>query len=121
MFSEAALDHFQNPRNSGELAGATHRIEATNPVCGDVLQLFARIEGEVVREISFLCRGCTTAIACASLLTEELKNNSIARAEKISSHEISEKLGKLPPATLHAAHLAATAARKLAEAAKHNS
>jgi len=65
-FSEAVLEHFRNPRNSGDLDTATHRVEVANPVCGDVLQLAARVEDGQIREARFLCRGCTTAIACAS-------------------------------------------------------
>src|SRR6476646_7452662 len=73
MFSDAVLDHFQHPRNAGELAGATAKVEVSNPVCGDVLQLAVRVENDRIVEARFLCRGCTTAIACASLLTERLR------------------------------------------------
>src|SRR5258708_14181911 len=62
MFSDALLDHFQNPRNAGELPGADAKVEVSNPVCGDVLQLAVRIEGERIVEARFLCRGCTTSI-----------------------------------------------------------
>src|SRR6266567_3949779 len=70
MFSEAVLDHFRRPRNAGELPDATTSVEVTNPVCGDVLKLAARVENSRFAEVRFLCRGCTTAIACASFLTE---------------------------------------------------
>src|SRR5882757_8055133 len=87
MFSEAILDHFRNPRNAGELAEATAVVEVSNPVCGDILKLSARIVNGHIEEARFLCRGCTTAIACASFLTEAL--------------------GRLPSATFHGAQLAA--------------
>src|SRR5260221_306231 len=76
-FSEAVLEHFRNPRHSGDLDNATHRVEVTNPVCGDVLQLAARVEDGQIREARFLCRGCATAIACASWLTERISGSSL--------------------------------------------
>jgi len=79
MFSEAVLDHFRNPRNPGELPDATATVEVHNPVCGDILKLAARIVGGRIEEIRFLCRGCTTSIACASLLTS---NSVIGRSPK---------------------------------------
>jgi nitrogen fixation protein NifU and related proteins len=107
MFSEALLDHFRNPRNAGELPGATATVEVTNPVCGDILKLFARLENGRIAEIRFLCRGCTTAIACASLLTEQLQSRSPSEVRFITPESLSKTLGGLPPATFHGAQLAA--------------
>jgi len=109
MFSDAVLDHFQNPRNAGELPGADAKVEVSNPVCGDVLQLAVRIEGERIAEARFLCRGCTTSIACASLLTEELHDRTLAEARSVTAHSLSQSLGGLPAATFHGAELAADA------------
>ncbi len=109
MFSDAVLDHFQNPRNAGELAGADAEVEVSNPVCGDVLQLAVRIEGDRITEARFLCRGCTTSIACASLLTEQLHNRTLAEARSVTAQSISQALGGLPAATFHGAELAADA------------
>jgi nitrogen fixation NifU-like protein len=113
MFSEAVLDHFRNPRNAGELPGATGTVEVSNPVCGDILRLSARIVGGQIAEARFLCRGCTTAIACASLLTEELLNRAPAEALSITAESLSKSLGGLPPATFHGAQLAADAVNAL--------
>ena len=109
MFSEAVLDHFRHPRNSGELPDATAVVEVTNPVCGDILKLFARVENGRIAEARFLCRGCTTAIACASLLTELLKGRALADVRGITAQHLSDSLGDLPPATFHGAVLAADA------------
>jgi nitrogen fixation protein NifU and related proteins len=109
MFSDAVLDHFQHPRNAGELQGASAKIEVSNPVCGDVLQLSLRIEAERIVEARFLCRGCTTSIACASLLTEQLRGRTLAEARSITAQSLSQALGELPPATFHGAELAADA------------
>jgi nitrogen fixation NifU-like protein len=113
MFSEAVLDHFRNPRNAGELPGATATVEVSNPVCGDILKLSARIVDGHIAEARFLCRGCTTSIACASLLTEKLRERTPAEACSITAESISESLGGLPPATFHGAQLAADAVSAL--------
>lgn len=113
IYSEAVLDHFRNPRNAGELSDATAKVEATNPVCGDVLQLFAVVEQGRIREARFLCRGCTTAIACASWLTERLRGVAFQEAAAITAAEISTSLGGLPQATAHGAHLAVDALKAL--------
>ena len=117
-FSEAVLDHFRNPRNSGELSNATHRVEVTNPVCGDVLRLAARVEGERIYEARFLCRGCTTAIACASWATEFLAGKTMHEARGLSTEIISTGLGGLPEETKHGAALAADAVKALLQSAR---
>jgi NifU-like protein involved in Fe-S cluster formation len=109
MFSDAVLDHFQNPRNAGELDAADAKVEVSNPVCGDVLQLAVRMEGERIAEARFLCRGCTTSIACASLLTEQLRHRTLAEARLLTAQSLSQSLGGLPAATFHGAELAADA------------
>jgi nitrogen fixation NifU-like protein len=115
MFSEAVLDHFRNPRNAGELPGATATVEVSNPVCGDILKLSARVADGRIAEARFLCRGCTTSIACASRLTEELHDCSVAEARAITAESLSQSLGGLPPATFHGAQLAADAVRALVQ------
>jgi nitrogen fixation protein NifU and related proteins len=115
MFSELVLDHFRNPRNAGKLANASVEVQATNPVCGDILELAVRIENGGIGEAGFLCRGCTTSIACASFLTERLTGSTLAAARLITAEAISEALGGLPPATFHGAQLAADGLRALLE------
>jgi nitrogen fixation NifU-like protein len=112
-FPKKVIEHFKNPRHSGELPSATHRVEVTNPVCGDVLQLAACIENGVIIELKFLCRGCTTAIACASWVAESLNGASTELARTLSADAISEGLGGLPEETGHAAVLAADAVKVL--------
>ncbi len=112
-FSETVLDHFKKPRNSGELTGATHRVEVSNPVCGDVLQLTARIQDDLILEAKFLCRGCTTAIACASWLTERVTGLHLHEASTVNADTISAGLGGLPEETRHGAILAAEAVKAL--------
>jgi nitrogen fixation protein NifU and related proteins len=114
MFSEQVLEHFRNPRNSGELACANARAEVANPVCGDVLQLFAIVREGKFERVTFLCRGCTTSIACASWLTERLCGQPLDEARRLTCDEIAAGLGGLPPATVHAAQLAIDALKALA-------
>jgi nitrogen fixation NifU-like protein len=106
MYSEAVLDHFQNPRNAGTLDAATSVVSVENPVCGDILELSVRMEAGHVAEARFRTRGCVTAVACSSLLTELLRGKSPAEVRAITPEQLSETLGGLPPATFHAAQLA---------------
>jgi nitrogen fixation protein NifU and related proteins len=115
MFSEAVLDHFRNPRHAGELPDADARVEVSNPVCGDILQLAARLENGKVAEARFLCRGCTTSIACASLLTEMIRGRAVEDLRSITPEHLSQALRGLPPATFHGAQLAADALSALLE------
>lgn len=85
----------------------------SNPVCGDVTELSARIEQGRVAAVSFRARGCVAAIACASQLTELMEGKPLAELGSLSPEAISEKLGGLPPASGHAARLAYDALREL--------
>ena len=109
MYSPAVLDHFRNPRNAGDLQDATAVVEASNPVCGDVLRLGARLEAGAISRCRFKAQGCVTALACASVLTELLSGKSPVEASHISAAQIAEALGGLEPATFHGAQLAADA------------
>ena len=113
MYSEAVLDHFQNPRNAGALEAATTTVSVENPVCGDILELSVRMEAGRIAEARFRTRGCVTALACSSVLTELLRGKTPAEARAIASEQISEALGGLPPATLHGAQLARDAVQAL--------
>jgi nitrogen fixation NifU-like protein len=113
MYSQAVLEHFQNPRNAGKLDAATATISVENPVCGDILELSARVEEGRIAEARFRTRGCVTAMACSSLLTEILRGKTLVEARGITSEQISEGLGGLPQATLHGAQLARDAVQAL--------
>lgn len=113
MFSPTVLDHFEHPRNTGTLINPTAQVEVTNPVCGDILQLAARMEGSRFAEVRFLCRGCTTSIACASMLTEKLQGRTVQTAQDFNAAMLSKDLGGLPAATFHGAQLAIDALRSL--------
>lgn len=112
-YSAVVLDHFQNPRNAGDLPGASALVEVTNPVCGDVLRLAARLEKGRILEVKFKTRGCVAAIACSSWLTEWMIGKSETEIRGLRAEEISENLGGLAPASFHAADLACDALRSL--------
>jgi nitrogen fixation NifU-like protein len=116
MFSPPLLDHFQNPRNAGEMRDPTAQVDISNPVCGDILRLAVRVNVGIVQEARFLCRGCTASIACASLLTEKMTGRTIADLAGITSDKIAADLGGLPPASAHAAQLAAEALQAILKA-----
>jgi len=103
---------------AGALENATATVNVSNPVCGDVLRLAARVKNGKIMEARFLCRGCTTSIACASRLTELLNGVPVGQLLKITAEAVAGSLGELPPETIHGAHLAADAAHALFAALK---
>ena len=113
MFNEIVLDHFRAPHNAGDLPDASATVEVTNPVCGDVLRLAVRVENGRIAGARFKTQGCVAAIACSSFLTDEIIGKSVPELQAITPRQISEALGNLPPATFHAAQLAADAVAAL--------
>jgi nitrogen fixation NifU-like protein len=109
LYTAAVLDHFKNPRNAGDVSGATATVEVQNPVCGDILRLSMRVENGHIAEAGFKTQGCVAAIACSSLLTELVRGATPDEAGRITPAQISGALGGLPPATLHGAQLACDA------------
>ncbi|HKD64740.1 MAG TPA: iron-sulfur cluster assembly scaffold protein [Candidatus Acidoferrales bacterium] len=120
MLNEKILEHFRNPHNAGNLSEPTAVAEAANPVCGDAMRLSVRVEGGRVAEARFKTQGCVASIAAGSVLTDLLAGRSLGEVREITALRISEELGQLPPATMHAAELAMNALtavlEKIAEA-----
>lgn len=114
MYSEIVLEHFQNPRNVGELAGPAVIVEVSNPACGDVMRLSARVENGRVLEVRYQSRGCTASIAAGSATTELMAGRPRAELAKIDAIAIEAALGGLEPESKHAAVLCADAVRALA-------
>ncbi len=113
MYSERVLDHFQHPRNAGDLPGADASVEVENPACGDVLRLAANLRQGKLLEVRFLARGCVAAVAAASVLTELLTRRPVAEAQSLTPNDVLAALGGLPNESQHAAHLAIDATRAL--------
>jgi nitrogen fixation protein NifU and related proteins len=106
MYSPELLDHFEHPRNSGELADATACQRLENPACGDVLELAVKIVGDRIEDLRFRAKGCVPAMACASAVTELAKGKSISEARAVTRDDVVRAVGSLPPASGHAAQLA---------------
>lgn len=113
MYSAEVLDHFQNPRNAGEIQNPDARVQIENPACGDVLELSAKIEGGRIVEIRFRAKGCVSAMACASALTEMVNGRTLEEARGLRREMVVEKVRGLPEASSHAAYLAIDALREL--------
>jgi nitrogen fixation NifU-like protein len=106
MYSPQVLDHFEHPRNVGELTDASAVAQVENPACGDVLKLSLRVEGDRIVDVLFRAKGCVPAIACGSALTEMIVGRTINEARGVRRIQLVMKLGGLPGASLHASHLA---------------
>ena len=106
MYSAQVLDHFQHPRNPGEVVNPDSSVQIENPACGDVLKLTLRIVDSRIVEVRFLAQGCVPTMACASLLTELLQGRTITEARQLRRDELVKAIGGLPKASLHASHLA---------------
>jgi nitrogen fixation NifU-like protein len=106
MYSPQLLDHFEHPRNSGELVDATSCQRLENPACGDVLELAVKIVDNRIEDLCFRAKGCVPAMACASAITELVKGKSIVEARAVNKEDVVRAVGGLPPASGHAAQLA---------------
>ena len=113
MYSAQVLDHFQNPRNAGEVQDADARVRIENPACGDILELTAKIAGGRIVEIRFRAKGCVSAMACSSALTEMVSGKILGAARALTREALLEKVGGLPEASAHAAYLAMDALQAL--------
>jgi len=106
MYSPQVLDHFQNPRNAGEITNPDASVQLENPACGDILKLTLRVTDGQIAEIRFLAKGCVPAMACGSLLTELVQGRTLKEARKLRREELVQAIGGVPEASSHASHLA---------------
>jgi NifU-like protein involved in Fe-S cluster formation len=106
MYSPQVLDHFEHPRNAGEVETPDASVQIENPACGDVLKLTMKVAGERIAEIRFLAKGCVPAMACGSAITELVKGRTIAEAGSLRREDLVHAIGGLPEASTHASHLA---------------
>jgi nitrogen fixation NifU-like protein len=106
MYSAQVLDHFQNPRNAGDVMGADALAEIENPACGDVLRLSLKTNSGRITEIRFKAKGCVASMACASALTELVGDHTLDEARSLKRDVLIAAVGGLPQASTHAAQLA---------------
>jgi len=115
MYTEKVMDHFTNPRNVGEIENADGVGLVGNPVCGDVMKLFIKVEEGRIVDAKFKTFGCGAAIATSSMVTEMVKGRTLEEAVTISNKAVAEALDGLPPNKMHCSNLAADALHKAIE------
>lgn len=109
MYSEKVMDHFANPRNSGEMENLDGVGTVGNPTCGDLMTIYIKVKDDVITDISFQTFGCGAAIATSSMITEIAIGKTLEEALKISRNDVAEELDGLPPVKMHCSNLAADA------------
>src|SRR5438445_11511023 len=80
LYQELILDHYRRPRNKGVLEDATHSVALNNPLCGDEIDLQLRVEGDVIKDVRFIGRGCSISQAAASMMTQVVKERRLVDA-----------------------------------------
>ncbi|MGA7216725.1 MAG: iron-sulfur cluster assembly scaffold protein [Candidatus Sulfotelmatobacter sp.] len=106
MYSAELLDHFQNPRNAGDVPEADAVAEIENPACGDVLRLTLKVGAGRITQVQFKAKGCVAAIACGSAATELIAGKTLEEARQLRREDVIARVGGLPQGSMHAAQLA---------------
>jgi len=106
MYSDKVLEHFEHPRNTGELPDPDVTVEHSNPACGDQLRVQLKFADGRITAMRYKVKGCTPCYACASVLSESVIGKSPEEAMQFTPQSIVEMLGSLMPGSMHASHLA---------------
>jgi len=109
VYSEKVMDHFRNPRNVGEIPDADGVGTVGNPICGDMMTITIKVEGDRIADVKFRTFGCGAAIATTSMITEIAKGKTLDEAMKVTRQDVADELGGLPPVKMHCSNLAADA------------
>ena len=112
IYSEKVLDHFQNPRNVGEIPDANGVGEVGNAKCGDIMKIYLKVEDNIIKDVKFKTFGCGSAIASSSMATEMIKGKTLDEAWELSNKAVAEALDGLPPVKMHCSVLAEEAIHK---------
>lgn len=121
FYSEKVMEHFQNPRNVGEIKDADGIGEVGNPVCGDMMTFYIKVKDNKLEDVKFKTFGCGAAIAVSSMVSELAKGKTIDEALKITNASVAQELGGLPPNKMHCSNLGADALHKAIENYKKKS
>ncbi len=111
LYSEKVMDHFNHPRNVGEIPDADGVGQVGNPVCGDIMKMYLKIEDGVIVDVKFKTFGCGSAIATSSMATEMIKGKTIAKALTLTNAAVAEALDGLPAHKMHCSVLAEEAVK----------
>ena len=106
IYSDKVMDHFNHPRNVGEIEGADAIGQVGNPVCGDIMKMYLKIDGDVITDVKFKTFGCGAAVATSSMATEMVKGKSVQEAMQVTNKAVMEALDGLPPVKVHCSLLA---------------
>ncbi len=106
LYSEKVMDHFEHPRNVGEIENADGVGQVGNPKCGDIMKMYLKIEDGVITDVKFKTFGCGSAIATSSMATELIKGKSIEEALGLTNAAVAEALDGLPAYKMHCSVLA---------------
>ena len=106
LYSDKVMDHFEHPRNVGEIANADGVGQVGNPKCGDIMKMYLKIDGDVITDVKFKTFGCGSAIATSSMATEMIKGKTIAEAMALTNAAVAEALDGLPAYKMHCSVLA---------------
>lgn len=112
FYSERVMEHFKNPQNVGEIPDADGKGEIGNPVCGDMMTFYIKVNNDKIEDVKFKTFGCGAAIAVSSMVSEMAKGRTIEEAQKITNKMVAEELGGLPPNKMHCSNLGADALHK---------
>ena len=112
MYSKKVMDHFMHPRNVGEIKDADGIGEVGNPVCGDLMTFYIKVENNKIKDVKFKTFGCGAAIAVSSMVSELAKGKTIEEAMKVTNKMVVGELDGLPPQKLHCSNLGADALHK---------
>lgn len=115
MYNETVMDHFQNPRNTGDMPDPDGIGSVGNPACGDVMKVFIRVAEGRVAEITYQTFGCAAAIACSSMASELIKGKTLEEAGALTRDEVAQALGGLPEKKMACSNLAPDAIRAAIE------
>lgn len=110
-YSSTVLEHFQNPRNSGEMADPDGEGERSNPICGDRMRVMIRVDDGRIAGVRWQTRGCPPAIATSSFASEMVHGWTIEEAEMLTREQVAEAMGGLPRDKVHCSVLVADALR----------
>ncbi|MDD4412402.1 MAG: iron-sulfur cluster assembly scaffold protein [Patescibacteria group bacterium] len=105
MYSQKVIDHFKNPHNQGSIADADAIGQEGNPVCGDIMKIYLKINNNIIEDIKFETLGCAAAIAVSSALTDIAKGKTLDEALLLTKDAIVEDLGGLPAPKIHCSML----------------
>jgi len=106
QYSEKVMEHFRNPQNVGVIENPSGVGHVGNPVCGDIMEMYIKVENDTIVDAKFKTFGCGAAIATSSMVTELVKGKTVQDALKISNKAVAEALGGLPPVKMHCSILA---------------